>query len=275
MKAIFELSPSFKKTVPEIQHFDQLMMLEGELVRSAQRRETLRCQLGGQFYYIKRHQGIGWREYFKELGNIHRPITSAMNEQRAIEAVHQCGLATMVCAAYGERGQSPVALESFIVTESLEGTINLEQLCTDWSKHAPNLKTKRWLLRRVAAIAKQMHDAGINHRDFYLCHFQLDENFEGLLDRCQPPIYLMDLHRAQLRIKVPLRWRVKDIAALYFSAIDIGLSRRDMLRFVRVYTGKPLKESKGFKDRLFWRVVNRRAAKFYRRDFGASLPKLD
>ena len=273
MKSIFELSPSFKERAPQVQHFDQVMMLDGELVRSAQRRQTLRCQLGGRFYYLKRHKGIGWHEYFKELSNFHQPIISAMNEQRAIAAVHECGLATMVCVAYGERGLSPVALDSFIVTESLEGTVNLEQYCANWAEHTPTLHSKRWLLHSVATIAKTMHEAGINHRDFYLCHFQLDADFEEQLKDKEPPIYLMDLHRAQIRNKVPWRWRVKDIAALYFSAINIGLSQRDVLRFVRIYTGQPLTAVHSFREKLFWAAVNRRANKFYKRDYGRAMPK--
>mgnify|MGYP001266190393 CR=1 FL=1 len=37
------------------------------------------------------------------------------------------------------------------------------------------------------------------------------------------------------------RWRDKDLAALYFSALDIGLTRRDLLRFVREYFPGPLR----------------------------------
>ena len=38
-----------------------------------------------------------------------------------------------------------------------------------------------------------------------------------------------------MRARTPRRWRDKDLAALYFSALDIGLTRRDLLRFVRQY----------------------------------------
>ena len=76
----------------------------------------------------------------------------------------------------------------------------------------------------------------------------------------------MDLHRAQLRPAIPRRWRVKDIGALYFSAADIGLTRRDLLRFMRLYTGKPLRRTLT-EDAAFWRAVTSRAGKFYRREW--------
>ena len=40
---------------------------------------------------------------------------------------------------------------------------------------------------------------------------------------------------AQVRSATPRRWRDKDLAALYFSALDIGLTRRDKLRFLKSY----------------------------------------
>jgi heptose I phosphotransferase len=56
----------------------------------------------------------------------------------------------------------------------------------------------------------------------------------------QAPLVLIDLHRAQVRVATPLRWRDKDLAALYFSALDIGLTRRDKLRFLSHYFARPL-----------------------------------
>ncbi len=53
---------------------------------------------------------------------------------------------------------------------------------------------------------------------------------------------LIDLHRAQTRAATPRRWRNKDLAGLYFSALNIGLTRRDKLRFLRGYFQRPLRE---------------------------------
>jgi heptose I phosphotransferase len=81
-----------------------------------------------------------------------------------------------------------------------------------------------------------------------------------------PALYLIDLHRAQMRAQVPTRWLVKDLASLYFSAVDIGLTQRDVVRFLRHYLGsqvsKQLKASPGF-----WQKVIKRTDKLYQRDF--------
>jgi heptose I phosphotransferase len=67
-----------------------------------------------------------------------------------------------------------------------------------------------------------MHRAGVNHRDCYICHFLLHTDRPVTADDFK--LSVIDLHRAQTRADLPLRWRDKDLAALY-SALDIGLTR--------------------------------------------------
>jgi heptose I phosphotransferase len=85
-----------------------------------------------------------------------------------------------------------------------------------------------------------MHRGGVNHRDFYICHFLLQLDPPPTADALK--LSIIDLHRAQVRERTPLRWRDKDLASLHFSALDIGLTRRDRLRFLRTYFGQPLRE---------------------------------
>ena len=253
---IFFLSPELQSALAPRRSFEEVMALEGPPIRAKEGRRTFRLELGGRGYFFKIHNGIGWREIAKELFSLRKPTVSALAEKRAIEAVTRLGIPTMTVAGYGERGSNPARLQSFIVTEEIAATVTLEDLCADWPRRSPSFGQKQKLLREVAGIARRLHEHGINHRDFYLNHFRL----QG--DR----LYLMDLHRAQLRAAIPRRWRVKDIGALYFSAADIGLTRRDLLRFARLYTGKSLKETLR-DDAAFWRAVTRRAEKFYRREW--------
>ena len=57
---------------------------------------------------------------------------------------------------------------------------------------------------------------------------------------------------------LPRRWIVKDVAGLYFSALHIGLNRQDFLRFVRVYSGRPVREALR-EQASFWNEVQRKA----------------
>jgi heptose I phosphotransferase len=108
-----------------------------------------------------------------------------------------------------------------------------------------------------------MHDLGMNHRDYYLCHFLLDKGFavhNEITD--ETSLFLIDLHRAQIRKSVPTRWKIKDLAGLYFSAIDVPLTQKDLFRFIRSYSGRSLKETLT-KDANQWSRVVHNAEKLY------------
>ncbi|MEO2183706.1 MAG: lipopolysaccharide core heptose(I) kinase RfaP, partial [bacterium] len=168
-----------------------------------------------------------------------------------------------------ERGLNPATRKSAILTESLESKVTLE----DFEPGEPVLKRK--LVTEVASMARKMHKAGINHRDFYLCHFLMDappaeDPEEATEEDKEPVLHLIDLHRAQIRQNVPRRWVVKDLGGLLFSAFEKDLTRRDLLRFVRIYSDRPLREVL-VKDAEIWDEVVERATKLWFQDH-ESLP---
>jgi heptose I phosphotransferase len=248
--------------------FDAARRQQGEIFRDKEGRRTLRFELGGRGYFLKLHQGVGWSEIFKNLLQLRLPVIGASNEYLAIRALEKIPIATLSVAAYGRRGIDPATQLSFLITDELTGVESLEDFCGRWLAQPPAFALKRALLLRVADIARRLHGAGINHRDFYLCHFLLDVSVPvTAASVAERPLYLMDLHRAQIRGQVPRRWLIKDLGGLYYSALDIGLGRRDILRFVRAYGGRPLRELFGA-DRSFWQAVRNRAGQIYRRDHG-------
>ncbi|WP_456377923.1 lipopolysaccharide core heptose(I) kinase RfaP [Thiolapillus sp.] len=202
-------------------------------------RRTLRFELGGKGYFLKLHWGVGWKEILKNLFSLRLPVTGAANEWKAIQRLQELDVETMRLEAFGEEGWNPATRRSFVITRELKNTISLEDYCADWAKQPPAFASKQRLIRRVAEMTRRLHDNGVNHRDLYICHFLLQQPWSGEEEELH--LYLIDLHRAQLRGQVPLRWRVKDIGSLYFSAMDMGLTRRDLLRFLRIYHGQPLR----------------------------------
>lgn len=54
--------------------FDRLMSLPGERYRDGPGRQTLRVEIGGQAYFLKRHHGVGWREIVKNLVQLRLPV---------------------------------------------------------------------------------------------------------------------------------------------------------------------------------------------------------
>lgn len=236
--------------------------LQGEVFRELEGRRTLRTEVNGRGYFVKIHRGIGWGEIVKNLVTAKLPVLGARNEWQAIQRLQQAGVATMTAVAFAERGRNPARQHSFIITEELAPTISLEDYCMDWPTCPPVPAFKHALIKRVANMTGTMHRAGVNHRDCYICHFLL--HTDTPLTGSAFKLSLIDLHRAQTRATTPKRWRDKDLAALYFSALDIGLTRRDKLRFLVEYFQKPLRHILQDEAALLdW--LDARAAKLYAR----------
>tara|TARA_R110002074_G_scaffold54746_1_gene136340 strand:- start:44283 stop:45086 length:804 start_codon:yes stop_codon:yes gene_type:complete len=258
-----EVSESFKQNWGSEPDFDGLMSLDGEVYRQVARRKTFKFSVNDKEYFAKIHHGVGWVEIIKNLVQGRLPVLGASNEYEAINVLTKLGIKTMTLAAYGQRGKNVAELESFVITESLEPSISLEDFCIDWETKKPSLKLKRALIYRVATIVRQLHQRGINHRDLYLCHFLLKESeLKDNVNVNDLQLYLIDLHRVQIRSKTPQRWRAKDLAALYFSAMDIGLSQRDLYRFIKVYSADGLRE--GIQQKAsFWRAIKSKAMQLH------------
>ncbi|WOE80150.1 lipopolysaccharide core heptose(I) kinase RfaP [Pseudomonas protegens] len=220
--------------------FAEVEGLKGQVYRELEARRTLRTEVDGRGYFVKIHRGIGWGEIVKNLITAKLPVLGAGQEWRALERLHQVGVPTMTAVAYGERGSNPADQHSFIVTEELAPTVSLEDFSIDWVKQPPAPALKRALIAEVARMTGTMHRAGVNHRDCYICHFLL--HTDRPITPAELKLSVIDLHRAQTRPKITLRWRNKDLAALYFSALDIGLTRRDKLRFLKGYFQQPLRQ---------------------------------
>ena len=235
------LAEPFKSLWQGKDAFTEVEKLQGQVYRELEGRRTLRTEVAGRGYFVKIHRGIGWGEIVKNLLTLRAPVLGAGQEWTAIQRLTQAGVPTMTAVAFGARGANPAAQHSFIVTEELAPTVSLEDFSRDWISAPPEPRLKRALIRRVAEMVGAMHRAGVNHRDCYICHFLLHTDQAVTADDFR--LSVIDLHRAQTRAAVPRRWRDKDLAALYFSALDIGLTRRDVLRFLRSYFQRPLRDT--------------------------------
>ncbi len=241
-----------------------------DVYRSKEGRKTLRFSWGERSYFLKLHEGIGWGEIFKNLLQGRLPVVGASNEFNAVKALQRIDVDTMSIAAYASVGKNPAAIHSLIITDDLVGTVSLEDYCVNWASEPPPGPFRLKIIRKLALSAGAMHRAGINHRDFYICHFHLDES---TLEQSEPRCCLIDLHRAQIRRQTPRRWQVKDLAGLYFSAMDCGLGRRDLLRFMGHYSPGGLRQALT-SDRSLWQQVEKKAHQLYRRKHNKAPPSL-
>lgn len=258
------LAEPFKRLWAQRDPFEAVEALQGEVYRELEGRRTLRTEVEGAGYFVKIHRGIGWGEVFKNLFSAKLPVLGAGQEWRAIQRLHEVGVPTMTAVAYGERGSNPAAQHSFIVTQELAPTVSLEDFSMDWRLRPPPARLKHALIAEVARMTGMMHRAGVNHRDCYICHFLLHTDQPVTPEHFR--LSVIDLHRAQTRTHIPRRWRDKDLAALYFSTFDIGLTSRDKLRFLRVYFQLPLRQVLGQHAALL-ALLQSKADKLYDRKF--------
>ena len=241
--------------------FERAAGVEGEVYRAVGNRRTVRFETGGRAYFAKIHGGAGWREILKNLLTLRLPVIGARNEFEACRHLADAGVAAPAVAAFGERGSSPARRFSFVVCDALEGRDSLEDVIGRWHDRPPSPVCKRALVRAVAAFTANLHGAGVIHRDFYVCHLLLDR--EAWL-RGRVELAVIDLHRAHVYQRLPVRWLRRDLAALLFSVLDASLSRRDWLRFLAVYRGRDWRDVLREEGEL-WRSVHRRALALHRK----------
>ncbi|HQN64198.1 MAG TPA: lipopolysaccharide core heptose(I) kinase RfaP [Methylophilus sp.] len=241
--------------------FDALMQLQGKAFRDVPGRKTMQVTIGGKSYFVKQHFGVGWGEILKNLLSLKKPILGAMTEVAAIQKLDATGIPNTPLVAYGQRGCNPATMQSFVLTEDLGDIITAEELSEDW-QHKP-AESRQALIQALAELAKRLHQAGLCHRDFYLCHFVVKKaEFEqGKLD-----LHLIDLHRMLQGQSPNGKSVMKDIAGLFFSGLQMGWGAEDLALFKQHY----LPQSDGF-----WAQVEARSqallAKFNSEKFQARL----
>jgi len=262
MREIF-LDPVFERIWKGKDPFQAAFELTGESYRKVKSRHTFRIEREGRGYFVKLHRGIGFREYFKNLLQFKSPVTDAGQEYRALLHLKAHGVETMTPAAYGCRGSVPFARTSFLVTEELTDCISLEDFCRNWKTELPPFRVKRALIRKLGDMAGKMHRSGLNHRDCYICHFLLRKGTEN---SAGPELHVIDLHRAQIRSCVPYHYWVKDVAGLWFSAMDAGLTKHDIYSFLRAYFQQQRLADLFGRNGKFLRAADAAARRLYRKD---------
>jgi heptose I phosphotransferase len=188
-------------------------------------------------FFLKRHETSPLKEHLKSLLRFSRP-RSAFNEWRAIIRFHEVGLPTMVPVAVGEtRGSLGLVTRSFLLTEEIEEAKRLDHHLAKWLRYPLSkelISRKRELIRQLAQLTRKMHEEGLNHRDYYLCHIFIRETTHGE----EFELFVMDLHRVDIRSQVGRRWIVKDLAALNYSSLKLPIHTTDRMRFLKCYLDK-------------------------------------
>jgi hypothetical protein len=242
-------------------HFDG-----GTLVKRIKARSVTRITIGGPMrpldLYLKRH--VGARAALSELlaawMNPGRSITPGMVEFENICAFREHGLATVTPVAAGRRRIGLLRYESFLITESVSPFTSLEAII----RHDParfegpqGEVFKRSLLTAVGVLARRMHAAGFNNRDFNATHVLIGPD-EGN-DRIA--LALFDLQRVDRKKWMRFRWMIKTMAELIYSMPAPLFSDRDHRRLFSAYAGRA---GQGCRDRFLWWWIKKKVGRIAR-----------
>ncbi|MBY0544185.1 MAG: lipopolysaccharide core heptose(I) kinase RfaP [Gammaproteobacteria bacterium] len=257
--ASVKLTPDLLSYWTTLPLFDQIMQTEGMVYRQIEQRVTLKFTHNDANFFIKKHHGAAWTDIVKNIFSGRPAILGAKNEYIILKRLAELDIKAPIVAGFGASGLNPLNRRSFVITHEIPSAVGMDTLATQWKSNQLSWRTKQNLIKKIAEITRALHQNGVNHRDLYACHFMITQPLTE-----NPDVTIMDLHRAGLRKKTPLRWIRKDLASLYYSILNFGVTQRDILRFMAYYANKPWVDE--LKDRSeYWFAVKKKAKHFIRR----------
>tara|TARA_B100001093_G_scaffold507483_1_gene568110 strand:+ start:308 stop:1813 length:1506 start_codon:yes stop_codon:yes gene_type:complete len=233
--------------------FTAAQNIEGKVFRKYENRITKQFEAQEKKYFIKFHGPVGWKEIFKNLFQIKTPVIGAQREYEALNHLSQNNINCPQIKGFGKKGINPANSSSFIITEELYGTLSLEEFFLKNLHKNLSFDQKCNLIKSSASLISKMHLSGLNHRDLYLCHLHIKED----IDFNNIEIYLIDLHRAQIRSTVPFRWIIKDLGGFFHSAIQFNFTERDFYRFLMSYFNCSLRDLIDRHQDIIGRILDR------------------
>lgn len=213
--------------------------------------------------YLKRHFRLPWATRWAALLHPAGRYSPAAAEWTHLERARALGIEVPDVVAAGEQIGPHAHLQSFLMVAELTGCEALHEVLPKLAGRLDRrafATLKRRLILELARITATLHQAGLFHKDLYLCHFFLDvDGFER--DGRHPRVILIDLHRLGRHPHWLDWWRCKDLGQLLFSTYGVaGIDDRDRRRFWRCY--RRIAQPRGAEWQA--RLIRFRAARYAR-----------
>jgi heptose I phosphotransferase len=181
--------------------------------------------------FLKRYDSPPIAEQLANWVSNRRRASSSSHDLTSAAALQKMGIATPKTVAYGEQWGVLFEKRSFIITQKIPDAESLEQKlphCFMSVGTRQDLRSRKDFIHRLAGFIRRFHNTGYRHRDLYLAH---------IFHASSGKFYLIDLARCFRPALFAERFRVKDIAQLYYSAPALHFSATDRLRFYLRYIG--------------------------------------
>jgi hypothetical protein len=233
----------------------------GTLHKRIKARSVVRIDLGSpsspHTFYLKRHVAVRPKLGELLLGN---SLSPGMMEFKNLCEFRKNGIATPTPVAAGQRRCASLRYESFLITESFEPYIALEQLIRNspskLAERSGQIRKNR-AIKAIAQLARKMHTAGFNHRDFNATHVLLGpENDTG-----EFPLGVFDLQHVDRKWWMRFHWMIKTMAELVYTMPAPLFSDRDHRHLFAAYTDRSLQ---GCRHRFIWWWITKKVRRIAR-----------
>ena len=251
-------------TLDSVFAFDKCQDVNAKGLAPHRSRTCFELSPNGPKVYLKRYQHTPKMQQLANWIDHRRRCCTSVYDGHLTDDLDYAGISVPHTIAYGYQWSGLFEKRSFIMILEIPDAVSLEEklpaCMTDFSPSAA--RQRRAFIRKVADFVRQFHRTGCRHRDLYLCHLFLDK---------ANTLHLIDLHRVFEPILLGERFRMKDIAQLYYSSPGHAISRADRLRFYLHYREK---KKLTFWDKYFIKQVKRKVRQIALRDLkkGKAVP---
>lgn len=167
--------------------------------------------------------GRSIRWHIKRYPATRRSPTPGEREVNGFKLLQNATIPAPALVGWGKLGDG----RSFVITEDLDGYQPADKLL------ASGFAFER-LRNPLADLAAQLHNAGLHHRDLYLCHFFVKAGADAI------DVKLIDVARVK---KLPAlltrqRWIVKDLAQFWYSTLALPITQPQREAWIARYMEK-------------------------------------
>lgn len=203
---------------------DAVFALEGEIVAKDSTTRTVRVEVNGRNYYVKRYHGLGKKPLRRWFGTPRVQL-----EWENLQRFADWGIPTARLVAHGLESRGGRFVRGALITAEIPDTVDLGKLARS---HDLKLKSQSWrdgVSAQVADIARRLHARRFVHGDL---------KWRNLLVDAAGKVFLIDCPSGGFWWPPFLEYRVvKDLACLDKVA-KRHLSRTRRLRFYLDYAQK-------------------------------------
>lgn len=213
----FRVAPQHQPLLREVGLDAEAVFERGDIVVWRKLPDRENCTLDAE-----RAEGTPVRLHIKRYPAV-APGTPAADEVRGIEALQRAGIPTVPLVGWGGLADG----RSFVLMLDLAESRDAEKLVATGTPFAD-------LLEPTADVAARLHQAGLHHRDLYLCHF-----FARFSDNGKPELALIDAARVRsLPRFFARRWVIKDLAQFWYSTTKLPVTDAQREAWLLRYTGQ-------------------------------------